>query len=167
VVTALTFLVTAVTIAVIAQRTMPDALTNTVWLTLLVGDGGYACLAISLTNVLILFGTQRPWVVVREFTTALGINLFAGYVLSHGFDRFHAVDGLLISALFRDQVDARRPQRGMPITRTRWGNHERAGGRHRHRGGICSRSVLVAIPRWCWGALHVDARAARRLSAPV
>src|SRR6185369_2724749 len=69
------FLVTAVAIAAGARRVLPGALDAQVWRTLIVGDLGYACLAVGLTNVLALFGTQRPWVVVREFTAALGINI--------------------------------------------------------------------------------------------
>ena len=93
------FLVTAVAIAAGARRMLPGALDAQVWRTLIVGDLGYACLAVGLTNVLALFGTQRPWVVVREFTAALGLNIVTGYVLSHVFGRFHAVDGLLIGAV--------------------------------------------------------------------
>jgi len=92
------FVVTAVAIAAGAHRVLPGALDAQVWRTLIVGDLGYVCLAVGLTNVLALFGTQRPWVVVREFTAALGLNIVTGYVLSHVFGRFHAVDGLLLGA---------------------------------------------------------------------
>jgi hypothetical protein len=94
------FLVTAVGIAGGALRMLTGELNSQVWRTLLVGDLGYACLAVGLTNVLVLFGTQRPWVVVREFTAALGLNIATGYVVSHVFGRFHAVDGLLIGAAY-------------------------------------------------------------------
>jgi hypothetical protein len=109
--TATVFLVTAVLIAAAAHRMLSGGLAQHVWPTLLVGDLGYACLAIGLTNVLALFGTQRPWVVVREFSAALAINITTGYVLSHVLGRFHAVDGLLIGAAYfavRSTVAVRR-----------------------------------------------------------
>jgi hypothetical protein len=59
------FLVTAAAIAAGAHRMLPGALDAQVRRTLIVGDLGYLCLAVGLTNVLALFGTQRPWVVVR------------------------------------------------------------------------------------------------------
>jgi len=94
------FLVSAVGIAAGADRVLAHALSRQVWRTLIVGDLGYACLVIGLTNALALFGTQRPWLVVRELTAALGLNIALGYILSHVLGRFHAVDGLAIGAAY-------------------------------------------------------------------
>ncbi len=94
------FLVTATIIAAGARRMLPAAHDPQVWRTLIVGDLGYACLVVGLTNVLALFGLRQPWVVVREFTAALALNIATGYVVSHVLGQFHAVDGLLIGAAF-------------------------------------------------------------------
>jgi hypothetical protein len=97
-VTLAAFAGTAVLIAVVALRALPETRTPEVWSTLVLGDAGYACLAIGLLNALVLFETRRPWAVVHALTTALLINLVAGYVLSHAFGSFHAADGLLLGA---------------------------------------------------------------------
>jgi hypothetical protein len=98
--TLVTFAVTAVLIAMLAHRMLPNAFTLNAKVTLLVGDAGYCCLALGLLNALLLFETGRPWTVVREFTIALGINVASGYVLSHVLTSFHVVDGLLLGAAY-------------------------------------------------------------------
>jgi hypothetical protein len=97
-VTLTTFVATAILIAGIAQRTLPDVSSPDVWSTLIAGDLGYACLAVGLLNGLVLLETRRVWAVVHAFTAALVINVVTGYVLSHAFGSFHAVDGLLLGA---------------------------------------------------------------------
>jgi hypothetical protein len=93
-----TFVVIAVAIAALAQRALPEIRTPEAWSTLIAGDLGYACLALGLLNALVLLEMRRVWAVVHELTTALLINLAGGYVLSHAFGSFHAVDGLLLGA---------------------------------------------------------------------
>ena len=82
------------------MRTLPEVRATEVWSTLLAGDIGYTCLAVGLLNALVLFETRCPWAVVQALTTALAINLASGYVLSHIFNSFHAVDGLLLGAAY-------------------------------------------------------------------
>jgi hypothetical protein len=83
-----------------AQRVMAEELTTPTWLTLLAADIGYGCLAVGFVNALVLFETQCPWHAVRVLTTALVINLASGYVLSHLFGSFHAVNGLVLGAAY-------------------------------------------------------------------
>jgi hypothetical protein len=92
------FVVIAVAIAALAQRALPEIRTPEAWSTLIAGDLGYACLALGLLNALVLLEMRRVWAVVHELTTALLINIAGGYVLSHAFGSFHAVDGLLLGA---------------------------------------------------------------------
>jgi hypothetical protein len=101
----------AVLITAVALRALPEARTPDVWSTLILGDLGYACLAVGLLNALVLFETRRPWAVVHALTSALVINLVSGYVLSHAFGSFHAVDGLLLGAGYfsiRTRMDVRQ-----------------------------------------------------------
>ena len=93
-----TFVAIAVAIAALAQRALPEIRTPEAWSTLVAGDLGYACLALGLLNALVLLEMRRVWAVVHELTTALLINIAGGYVLSHAFGSFHAVDGLLLGA---------------------------------------------------------------------
>ncbi len=93
-----TFGATAVVIAALAPRALPDVATPEAWTTLLAGDLGYAALAVGLLNGLVLLETRRIWAVVQALTEALLINLLSGYVLSHAFGSLHAVDGLLLGA---------------------------------------------------------------------
>jgi hypothetical protein len=93
-----TFGATAVVIAAVAPRALPDVGRPEAWATLLAGDLGYAALAVGLLNGLVLLETRRVWAVVHALTEALLINLLSGYVLSHTFGSFHAVDGLLLGA---------------------------------------------------------------------
>lgn len=95
-----TFVVTAVAVVVLARRLMTEEITALTWLTLLAADVGYACLAIGFVNALALFETQCPWTAVRVLTTALAINLVSGYVLSHVFGSFYAVQGLVLGAAY-------------------------------------------------------------------
>lgn len=94
------FVVSALTIGQFARRLLPAALTPYSSFILLVGDLGYACLAVALVNALVLFATRHAWTVVRQFTAALAINLASGYVLGHAFVGFHAVDGLLLGSVY-------------------------------------------------------------------
>jgi hypothetical protein len=94
------FVVSAVTISHIARAWLPATVTSYTSFILFVGDLGYACLAVALVNALVLFATRHAWTVVRQFTTALAINLASGYVLGHVFGGFHAVDGLLIGSAY-------------------------------------------------------------------
>jgi len=98
--TLVTFAAAAVVIGSLSGRMLPEGLTPRAISTLIVGDLGYACLAIGLLNSLLLFETRRPWLVARAFATALAINLGSGYLLSHVLGGFHAVDGLLLGALY-------------------------------------------------------------------
>jgi hypothetical protein len=93
-----TFVASAVAIAALAPRALPDVGAPEAWATLLAGDLGYAALAVGLLNGLVLLETRRVWAVVHALTEALLINLLSGYVLSHTFGSFHAVDGLLLGA---------------------------------------------------------------------
>lgn len=94
------FVVTAIAIVDLAPRMLPGELTPLVWSTLLIGDIGYGCLAVGFVNALVLFETQCPWAAVQTLTPALVLNLASGYVLSHIFGSFYAVDGLLIGAIY-------------------------------------------------------------------
>ena len=94
------FVVTAIGIAGLAPRMLPGELTSLAWSTLLIGDIGYGCLAVGFVNALVLFETQCPWAAVQTLTAALVLNLASGYVLSHIFGSFYAVDGLLIGATY-------------------------------------------------------------------
>ena len=93
-----TFAVVTVIIWILGPRALQDSLTPYARTTQFAGTAGYACLAVGLLNSLVLFKTSHQWTVVRTFSTALFINLVAGYILSHALETLHAVDGLLIGA---------------------------------------------------------------------
>jgi hypothetical protein len=110
-VTLATFAGTAVVITGVALRMLPETRTPDVWSTLLLGLVGYAFLAVGLLNALVLFEARCPWAVVHALTAALLTNLVCGYVLSHAFGSFHAVDGLLLGAgyfMVRTRMDVRQ-----------------------------------------------------------
>jgi hypothetical protein len=94
------FVVTAVAVVVLARTLMPGEVAPLAWVTLLAGDTGYACLVVGFVNALVLFETQCPWTAVRVLTAALVINLSSGYLLSHVFGSFYAVQGLVLGAAY-------------------------------------------------------------------
>lgn len=95
-----TFLATAMAVALLAERLLPLGIWSLPWATLVPGEIGYALLAVGFVNALILFETQRPWTVVRSLTGGLVLNLAAGYVLSHAYGSVYAVDGLVAGAAY-------------------------------------------------------------------